>query len=305
MSDERKLRPPVACRGLIHVASWIAPSRVRLEWRAHWSFRLHSLWVLVDRGELTVTAATESARLCRSAFADALQLRFPVKDFRRWILGPGSVLWAIAAALMFVALCSHGLWKTRQLIAIARTLGQPLPAHPRYDPRWDAILAYSIPIVLALITGAVLLIIGRMPFRRYGWRYWSFLAAKTSSLILLVSLLWIEGGAALRAHLHNPTLHALVGCALLALLFIVVFGSTMVWSFADQRSRCPVCLRRLRMPVTIGSWSSVLEPAAIEMLCVEGHGALSMSESETGEPHRWTALDPSWRTFFDEAHTSK
>jgi hypothetical protein len=32
-----------------------------------------------------------------------------------------------------------------------------------------------------------------------------------------------------------------------------------------------------------------------EFLCDEGHGALSVSESEMGEGDRWIKLDSSWR----------
>ena len=75
------------------------------------------------------------------------------------------------------------------------------------------------------------------------------------------------------------------------------------WAILDQARRCPVCLRRLAMPVTLGSWSSpLLEPAATELLCDEGHGSLRFSEAHTtlGEIRRWITLDDSWRDLFDE-----
>jgi hypothetical protein len=65
--------------------------------------------------------------------------------------------------------------------------------------------------------------------------------------------------------------------------------------FDDQRRRCPECLRRLARPVTMGSWGSMFEPVTTEFLCDEGHGALSLAESEIGEGDRWVSLDASWR----------
>jgi hypothetical protein len=54
----------------------------------------------------------------------------------------------------------------------------------------------------------------------------------------------------------------------------------------------------LAMPVSMGSWASVLEPATTESLCEKGHGSLSMQEVESGAPDRWIAMDASWRELF-------
>ena len=48
----------------------------------------------------------------------------------------------------------------------------------------------------------------------------------------------------------------------------------------DQRYRCRVCLRRLRMPVETGSWSRMLllgRPRT-EYICIYGHGTLNVAE---------------------------
>jgi hypothetical protein len=71
-----------------------------------------------------------------------------------------------------------------------------------------------------------------------------------------------------------------------------------LWSLADQRRRCPVCLGRLEMPVTLGSWASVFEPPTTEFLCADGHGSLSVQEAEPTAADRWIALDSSWRSLF-------
>jgi hypothetical protein len=80
-------------------------------------------------------------------------------------------------------------------------------------------------------------------------------------------------------------------------VFLGGFGPAVIWVFDDQRRRCPVCLRRLARPVTMGSWASMFEPATTEFLCDEGHGALSLAENENSDGDRWVALDASWRDF--------
>jgi hypothetical protein len=79
------------------------------------------------------------------------------------------------------------------------------------------------------------------------------------------------------------------------LAFLGGFGLATIWVFDDQRRRCPECLRRLARPVTMGSWGSMFEPVTTEFVCDEGHGALSLAESEIGEGDRWVSLDASWR----------
>lgn len=51
----------------------------------------------------------------------------------------------------------------------------------------------------------------------------------------------------------------------------------IIW---DQRRRCRVCLRRLRMPVETGSWSRMLQfgRPRIEYICPYGHGTLREEE---------------------------
>jgi hypothetical protein len=68
----------------------------------------------------------------------------------------------------------------------------------------------------------------------------------------------------------------------------------------DQRSRCPTCQQRLRMPVSIGSWSSlILDRPTTEYVCPKGHGALVVSEA-LHDPDHWTVFDESWHDLFVE-----
>jgi hypothetical protein len=54
----------------------------------------------------------------------------------------------------------------------------------------------------------------------------------------------------------------------------------------------------LVLPVSVGSYASLFEPSATEMLCEQGHGALSLSDTETDVHDRWTRLDDSWKALF-------
>jgi hypothetical protein len=51
-------------------------------------------------------------------------------------------------------------------------------------------------------------------------------------------------------------------------------------SVLDQRYRCRVCARRLRMPIVTGSWSQMLQfgRPRIEYICPFGHGTLQVEQ---------------------------
>ncbi len=78
----------------------------------------------------------------------------------------------------------------------------------------------------------------------------------------------------------------LIGAGLLALIVI------------DQKYRCRTCLRRLRMPVSAGSWPNSFlhsEPRT-EYICTFGHGTLRVAELQiTGlQLPRWRPNDDIW-----------
>lgn len=90
----------------------------------------------------------------------------------------------------------------------------------------------------------------------------------------------------------------LVSSILLSWPSLALCTAAVIIVVRDHLQRCPVCLERLRMPASLGSWSSVMvDPPATEYVCPNGHGTLYVSE--TGETHsRWTTLDESWRDLF-------
>jgi hypothetical protein len=300
MPDRRDACPPRAYRWLIRTASWIVPAAARPPWHARWDSNLRNLWILTERGELHDSALAQFFWLCRHTFAEAFAARVRAADFAHWVRGPWFVTVSSACALFLMGITTRGFPMTRYVYAVAQSLIHYPTSLGRYDPRWDVIFRYTFPIVLAAVTAFMLLATSRLPFRRYNWRYWAFLVLKTTALLMLVSLFWIEGGAALRRHLPNMTVRALIGGLLFAASYIAASAWTVIWSLGDQRLRCPVCLERMMMPVRVGSWSSVLDPAATELLCRSGHGSLCLSESTLNQSDRWIELDPSWRTLFEE-----
>jgi len=85
----------------------------------------------------------------------------------------------------------------------------------------------------------------------------------------------------------------------LALLgwFLLCCGAfyLIIW---DQRRRCRVCLRRLRMPVETGSWSRMLQfgRPRIEYICPYGHGTLKEEELQISglETPEWNRSGGLW-----------
>ena len=72
-------------------------------------------------------------------------------------------------------------------------------------------------------------------------------------------------------------------------------------SWRDQQMRCHVCLRRMRIPSSSGSWASFLfNRPKTEYLCPVGHGTVSVTPGEPGGPDSsdWKDMDESWRELF-------
>jgi hypothetical protein len=196
---------------------------------------------------------------------------------------------------LVIAVFSGGFSVTRSVIDVARDMRTR--AVPSYDVRGDRIFVYLAPILLAMTTGLTLLVVGCLSLRARGWRYWSFLALKVMGVFVVVPLFWIEAGTPARSHIASEGWRVTAGLVI-AIGFVIAVGRSMIWCIADQRRRCPSCLRRLVLPVTVGSWGSQFEPSATEMLCEAGHGALALSDTETNGQDHWTELDESWKTLF-------
>jgi len=130
---------------------------------------------------------------------------------------------------------------------------------------------------------------------REALRYWAFFPVKAFLLLGLLAGMGAELAARNALMLH-PSKFALG----LVIDWASVLATLLVlrWAILDQSRRCPVCLRRLALPVSSGSWSSALfEPATTELLCDQGHGSLWYGEAPTtlGAIRRWINLEDSWR----------
>jgi hypothetical protein len=134
-------------------------------------------------------------------------------------------------------------------------------------------------------------------------RYWAFLAAK----LLAISGLSYAMFAALQrfwppprqfAYVYTPRFGHDLGFTLAVGLWFLLSCGMLYGAIWDQRYRCRVCLRRLRMPVETGSWSGMLQfgRPEIEYICTYGHGRLNVSEVQISgaENPEWTPQGDMW-----------
>src|ERR1039457_7667447 len=69
-------------------------------------------------------------------------------------------------------------------------------------------------------------------------------------------------------------------CDLALMLCFLLATGVLYLIVRDQRYRCRVCLRRLRMPIATGSWGRILQfgRPRIEYICPYGHGTLRQDD---------------------------
>ncbi len=139
--------------------------------------------------------------------------------------------------------------------------------------------------------------------RLINMRYWAYFAAKLGigggamyGLLRALNVLWPS----------PPKIFAIVpprfgydlGYTLLVGLWFLLCSGVLYLIILDQRYRCRVCLRRLRMPVETGSWSRMLLVGRprIEYICPYGHGNLAVAEVQISgnEDPEWTPHQDLW-----------
>jgi len=133
-------------------------------------------------------------------------------------------------------------------------------------------------------------------------RYWAYFAAKLIVMggVLYGSLALLNPLAPDDPDWRAPLAHADAYLAInLALMVWFLLGAGMLyWIVYDQRYRCRVCLRRLRMPVETGSRSFMLQLGRprTEYICPYGHGTLKQEEFLTSglENPEWTGSGDMW-----------
>ena len=133
-------------------------------------------------------------------------------------------------------------------------------------------------------------------------RYWAWFAAK-----LAVAALGLGGSLKLVSRMFPPETDTLAPlgkgvsfllCDLALMLCFLLFAGALYLIVWDQRYRCRVCLRRLRMPIETGSWSRMLQfgRPEIEYICTYGHGRLNVAEVQFSgsENPEWTPQHDMW-----------
>jgi len=132
-------------------------------------------------------------------------------------------------------------------------------------------------------------------------RYWAYLAAKVllicavfGGVIALLNSWWApERQIIARGYVYiSPRFGYSLGYTFATLILFLLFDAALYFVWADQRFRCRVCLRRLRMPVETGSWGQMLQfgRPRIEYICPYGHGTLKQDEVQISgrENAEWT-----------------
>jgi hypothetical protein len=115
-------------------------------------------------------------------------------------------------------------------------------------------------------------------------RYWAWFAGKlTLAAVIFRSVLGIISGMFPAEKDQYAPLGkgmSFLLCDLALMVWFLAAAGTLWLTIWDQRYRCRVCLRRLRMPIETGSWSQILQfgRPRIEYICPYGHGTLKEDE---------------------------
>src|SRR5580704_14250590 len=133
-------------------------------------------------------------------------------------------------------------------------------------------------------------------------RYWAYLAGKIGicAAFMYGLLRWLNTWP-MPPKFHNytpPRLSYDLPYTLLAGLWFLSCCGLLYLCIWDQRYRCRVCLRRLRMPVETGSWGGMLllGRPRIEYICPYGHGTLKLAELQISglENPEWNPHGEIW-----------
>jgi hypothetical protein len=271
-----------------------------MPWRIRLESEVSGWWTLFQRGELPADPWHELMRTIGSAVSDAVRTRFNQVNFDRLQHSPALFFAVSGFALLVLAAASRGFSTIRMLIPVfGRSLFPEAANVAPVATDSEVVVIFAVPVVFALTVSALLLALERPSLHGADWRYWAFFVVKTMVVLAGVPVLWIEVSAIVRAQIAGSEYQRLVTGLLFRLIFVFAYVVALRWCVTDQRQRCPVCLTRLSMPVSIGTCSSVFEPAATEFVCVRGHGVMSVPQIETGEPDQLTRFDASWRDLFE------
>jgi hypothetical protein len=252
---------------ILRAASLLAPYARRGEWLREW------------RSELWYIDPRDATTFCLGAFRDAVFVRRHYTRTAARMQSPAACLGFLAAAAALAALLT---------LAISAPLTLRT-AYWRLRPR-------DLPAacLIMLLFSAILLPATRLAMGSGDGR-----ATARATLFLAMKILLVQPilfSALLLMVLLGPIIPFAPQLGLLAIWIL-----TCRWVLADQRRRCPVCLRLLDDPVRIGAPSETfLEWYGAEAMCARGHGLLHSTETSAVYPARprWLRLDRSWSGLF-------
>jgi len=134
-------------------------------------------------------------------------------------------------------------------------------------------------------------------------RYWAYFCAKLAAAAGVLYALLVFLGYVLPSEtqlneydaFRNGPLRLWINVAFMG--WFLLAAGVLYWIIRDQRYRCRVCLRRLRMPIETGSWGQMLELGRprIEYICPYGHGTLKAEELQISG-----LANPEWTPHSDD-----
>jgi hypothetical protein len=250
---------------ILRNAALLVPALERAEWFAEWKAEL---WY-VKRGATT---------FCLGSFRDALWLRSNSFSARRMfsLESPLRCVLLLATLALLNYMFAFGLPSRKLLIFLC---SPPAIEHFAFACFWLYLESLLVLLTLNPLT------LGEYAANRYApslmirLRRWVFLTVKIGLLAPIPLFVCI----ALMPIFPPAPWIVLLGW---------IFGFR--WARADQRQRCPVCLRLLSNPTRIGNSAQlVLGAYGAELMCNRGHGSLYVPTTPTSwcSSQRWQYFD--------------
>jgi hypothetical protein len=272
---------------ILRSAALLVPHSRREDWLAEWR---SELWYVLQKSNPEghqLWRNREAMFFCLGAYRDAVWFccndRAPEPRQHLWLQSPLrcllflTTLAAVAAIFFFRS--------SGPLDTLLRAPGHREPIFPHF------LMIFIASLILPTTTSLAL---GEYPGNPYSparamrFSRWIFLGLKFSLILPIVfcgtlDLAPIFSGTGLRPHA------TLIG-------YVLAFR----WALVDQRRRCPVCLRLLASPASIGQPAhTFLDWYGTELFCVKGHGLLHVPTIPTTySTQRWLDLDASWSGLF-------
>lgn len=156
----------------------------------------------------------------------------------------------------------------------------------------------ALPAVTSVSLGEAQLSSHRPSAKQRVWRV-LFLGSK----FVLIAALGLYGSLDL-AYFSFVNYSPTAECIQLFACFLICLGGFR-WAIADQRQRCPMCLRRVTNPATVGLASrTFLGWNGTELMCMGGHALLHVPSLPTSwfGSQRWLYLDSSWEFLFADSY---